>query len=64
MERVMSEEKEVAGFKHIAKVPEGGFITGLVSHKGKIYISTKTNLYVVIDDSRLEKVELKWIDDE
>lgn len=68
----MSEEETIPGYERydgrsgyecVGKVPEGEAITGVVSHKGKIYVSTKTNLYVAVDDNQLEKIELKWIDD-
>ena len=44
------------GFEHIASVPKGETITGIVSVNGVVYVSTESHIYKLVDDKRLDEV--------
>jgi len=45
------------GMSYLAKVPDGEVITGLTVHNGGLYVVTETNIYKLVDDKRLERVD-------
>lgn len=47
----------IEGMEYIASVPKSEEITGMVVHKGEIFVSTKNHIYTLKDNKRLERID-------
>jgi hypothetical protein len=53
------ELKGIDGMSYIASAPNGETITGMAVCGDKLFVSTGSALYVLTDDKRLEKFDIK-----